>query len=119
MAFVQSPTDCLEHLQDKWPRDGILRVEILKEKLDGKYTVEKSYLRERKIKELEYYDLSYFFLTNGYYDEDEEYKSLMEMPDAAEKDRHSQRFTDNTSSFNVTIDERLKSKAENSSHLPG
>ncbi|XP_077187770.1 membralin isoform X2 [Paroedura picta] len=28
VAFSRSPINCLEHVRDKWPRDGILRVEI-------------------------------------------------------------------------------------------
>ncbi|XP_074834241.1 membralin isoform X2 [Carettochelys insculpta] len=28
IAFSRSPINCLEHVRDKWPRDGILRVEI-------------------------------------------------------------------------------------------
>lgn len=29
MAFSQTPATCLEHVKNDWPRDGILRVEIL------------------------------------------------------------------------------------------
>ncbi|XP_032069352.1 membralin isoform X2 [Thamnophis elegans] len=28
ISFSRSPINCLEHVRDKWPRDGILRVEI-------------------------------------------------------------------------------------------
>ncbi|XP_007489445.2 membralin isoform X1 [Monodelphis domestica] len=28
IAFSRTPINCLEHVRDKWPRDGILRVEI-------------------------------------------------------------------------------------------
>ncbi|XP_069503576.1 membralin isoform X2 [Ambystoma mexicanum] len=28
IAFSRSPINCLEHVRDRWPRDGILRVEI-------------------------------------------------------------------------------------------
>lgn len=28
IAFSRSPINCLEHVREKWPRDGILRVEI-------------------------------------------------------------------------------------------
>lgn len=30
ITFSQAPATCLEHLKDDWPKDGILRVEILK-----------------------------------------------------------------------------------------
>ncbi|CAG0885469.1 unnamed protein product [Darwinula stevensoni] len=29
VVFSQTPANCLDHIKDKWPRDGILRVEIL------------------------------------------------------------------------------------------
>lgn len=28
IAFSRSPINCLEHVRDKWPREGILRVEV-------------------------------------------------------------------------------------------
>lgn len=120
MAFVQTPSDCLAHVQDKWPRDGILRVEILREKLNGKYTLEKSYLKERKIRELAYEDLaSYFYLASSVYDESEDYRWILQPPDKVEKNNATDgadiandttlTFTNNTSTFNATIDEKLKS----------
>lgn len=30
IAFSRSPTTCLEHVKDTWPKDGILRVEIIR-----------------------------------------------------------------------------------------
>jgi len=57
------PANCLEHVKDIWPRDGILRVEIIRPHqrlfaeqtgtLDDLYTVEKSYEREFKLKQLD------------------------------------------------------------------
>lgn len=32
MTFSQRPATCLDHVKDTWPRDGILRVEILQAK---------------------------------------------------------------------------------------
>lgn len=50
MAFSKTPTTCLEHVKDSWPRDGILRVEILRNPgLD--YSVEQSYAKEEKLKQ--------------------------------------------------------------------
>ena len=28
IVFSRSPINCLEHVRDKWPREGILRVEV-------------------------------------------------------------------------------------------
>lgn len=30
IAFSRSPTTCLEHVKGTWPKDGILRVEIIR-----------------------------------------------------------------------------------------
>uniref|UniRef100_A0A1B6M4K2 Membralin n=1 Tax=Graphocephala atropunctata TaxID=36148 RepID=A0A1B6M4K2_9HEMI len=41
IAFSRTPTTCLEHVRNSWPRDGILRVEILRgESQTQDYTVE-------------------------------------------------------------------------------
>lgn len=63
MNFSRMPANCLEHVKDIWPRDGILRVEIIRPHqrlfaeqtgtLDDLYTVEKSYEREFKLKQLD------------------------------------------------------------------
>lgn len=49
IAFSRTPTTCLNHIKDSWPRDGILRVEILRNPSQD-YTVEQSYAKERKLK---------------------------------------------------------------------
>lgn len=50
IAFSRTPTTCLEHVKDTWPRDGILRVEIVRNA--GKdYSIEQSYAREEKLKQ--------------------------------------------------------------------
>ena len=43
---VMSPLQCLEHLSDTWPRDGILRVEIVRSP-PVEYNIEHSYTRYR------------------------------------------------------------------------
>lgn len=49
IAFSRSPTTCLNQVKDSWPRDGILRVEILRN-VDQDYSLEHSYAREQKLK---------------------------------------------------------------------
>lgn len=49
IAFSRTPTTCLLHVKDTWPRDGILRVEIVRNVGQG-YNIEQSYAREQKIK---------------------------------------------------------------------
>ncbi|KAJ8717201.1 hypothetical protein PYW08_005600 [Mythimna loreyi] len=49
IAFSRTPTTCLNHVKDSWPRDGILRVEILRNPSQD-YTIEQSYAKERKLK---------------------------------------------------------------------
>ncbi|CAH0590351.1 unnamed protein product [Chrysodeixis includens] len=49
IAFSRTPTTCLNHVKDSWPRDGILRVEILRNPAQD-YTIEQSYAKEKKLK---------------------------------------------------------------------
>lgn len=49
IAFSRTPTTCLNHVKDSWPRDGILRVEILRNPSQD-YGIEQSYAKERKLK---------------------------------------------------------------------
>lgn len=63
MNFSRMPANCLDHVKESWPRDGILRVEIIRSyqrtlaeqrgTLNDLFSVEKSYEREYKLKELE------------------------------------------------------------------
>lgn len=40
----------MSHLEESWPRDGILRVEILRNGA-ADYTIENSYAKEKKIRQ--------------------------------------------------------------------
>nr|XP_018897634.1 PREDICTED: membralin [Bemisia tabaci]XP_018897635.1 PREDICTED: membralin [Bemisia tabaci]XP_018897636.1 PREDICTED: membralin [Bemisia tabaci] len=57
LAFSRTPTDCLGHIRDTWPRDGILRVEILRNGAEEN-TVESSYERELRLKREKREDIS-------------------------------------------------------------
>ncbi|KAB7495436.1 Membralin [Armadillidium nasatum] len=48
MAFNKAPITCLDHVKDSWPRDGILRVEVIKNSSPD-YTVEDSYAKEEQL----------------------------------------------------------------------
>ncbi|XP_043279801.1 membralin isoform X2 [Venturia canescens] len=50
IVFSRAPTNCLEHIRDEWPRDGILRVEILRNGAED-YSIEKSYAKEAKLRQ--------------------------------------------------------------------
>ncbi|KAL0100768.1 hypothetical protein PUN28_019269 [Cardiocondyla obscurior] len=50
IVFSRTPANCLEHIRDNWPRDGILRVEILKNGGED-YSIEKSYAKEEKLRQ--------------------------------------------------------------------
>lgn len=52
-VFAKSPMNCLEHVQDIWPRDGILRVEIVRSAPEN-YSLFNSYKKE-------YSDIHLFF----------------------------------------------------------
>ncbi|XP_073813714.1 uncharacterized protein [Musca autumnalis] len=57
MSFIKNPATCLEHVQD-WPRDGVLRVEVIPN-LDKRMELyEESQVYERNMRNL-YYDYFY------------------------------------------------------------
>lgn len=49
LIFSRTPTTCLNHVKDSWPRDGILRVEIVKN-AGQDYNLEQNYIKEEKLK---------------------------------------------------------------------
>lgn len=57
IVFSRAPTNCLEHIRDEWPRDGILRVEILRNGGED-YSIEKSYAKEEKLRQGKVNDLT-------------------------------------------------------------
>ncbi|XP_058808363.1 membralin-like isoform X2 [Phymastichus coffea] len=57
VVFSRTPANCLEHVRDDWPRDGILRVEILRNAGED-YSIEKSYAKEEKLRQEKVEDLS-------------------------------------------------------------
>lgn len=48
VTFSRIPVHCLEGVKDSWPRDGILRVEILRN-APPDYNLEQSYEKERRL----------------------------------------------------------------------
>ena len=52
IAYARRPVQCLEEIKGTWPRDGILRVEIMSNPPEG-YTVEDSYKKERTLQLLQ------------------------------------------------------------------
>lgn len=46
IVFTHSPLNCLEHVQKTWPRDGILRVEVVHNASAKLYTLKDSYFSE-------------------------------------------------------------------------
>lgn len=57
IAFSRTPTTCLEHVRNQWPRDGILRVEIVRN-VGQDYDIEQSYAKEEKLKQEKAEDLA-------------------------------------------------------------
>jgi len=48
LVYTRHPVQCLEHISSSWPRDGILRVEIVRSPPED-YNIEHSYQKERKL----------------------------------------------------------------------
>lgn len=44
-VFARGPINCLQHIQKDWPRDGILRVEIIRNAMEN-YSLNDSYQKE-------------------------------------------------------------------------
>ena len=61
VVFARAPINCLQHVQDSWPRTGILRVEIVKN-VSPDYDIHSSYKKEYSELELavnsDYLDIS-------------------------------------------------------------
>ncbi|XP_060525463.1 membralin isoform X2 [Cylas formicarius] len=49
-SFSRSPNTCLANIKDTWPREGILRVEIVRN-VAKDYSIEQSYAKEEKLKQ--------------------------------------------------------------------
>jgi len=48
LVYTRNPVHCLEHISPAWPRDGILRVEIVRQPPQD-YTIQHSYSKEKKL----------------------------------------------------------------------
>jgi len=48
LVYTRQPVQCLEHVSSTWPREGILRVEIVRSPPDT-YSIQDSYRKERKL----------------------------------------------------------------------
>ena len=46
LVYTRNPVHCLEHLSPAWPRDGILRVEIVRQPPQD-YTIQHSYTKAK------------------------------------------------------------------------
>ncbi|XP_035204939.1 membralin-like, partial [Stegodyphus dumicola] len=66
VVFVRSSTNCFDDVQQKWSRSGILRAEVLSRKEKLNYSLEQSYLKERKLRQYEYEDPLYIFNSNTF-----------------------------------------------------
>ena len=52
IVFARAPINCLTHIQDTWPRHGILRVEIIRN-ASSNYTIINSYEKEYRDYEID------------------------------------------------------------------
>ncbi|MPC36279.1 Membralin [Portunus trituberculatus] len=50
LAFTRAPITCLDHVRDDWPKEGILRVEVIRNPSED-YTVEQSYEKEERVQQ--------------------------------------------------------------------
>ena len=59
VVFNQKPITCLSHLHDRWPRQGILRVELFFESPPEDYNLQQSYAKEFQYSHFYNYDDNY------------------------------------------------------------
>ncbi|CAF1596771.1 unnamed protein product [Rotaria magnacalcarata] len=59
VVFNQKPVTCLSHLHDRWPRQGILRVELFFESPPKDYNLQQSYAKEFQYSHFYNYDENY------------------------------------------------------------
>ncbi|KAL4236457.1 hypothetical protein ACF0H5_004843 [Mactra antiquata] len=91
IVFSRTPINCLQHIQKEWPRDGILRVEIVRN-VSENYTIMNSY-------EKEYSDFSAHFFEgilheNGDDDDDDDDRfEEVDPPDEYPSDRYIKNVT--------------------------
>merc|ERR1719187_199580 len=81
LVYTRHPVQCLEHIKDAWPREGILRVEVVRAAPPG-YNINNSYDKEKKLamRHREAEDIGAIFsniITSniGYYEEKKTEKS--------------------------------------------
>lgn len=80
IAYARHPVQCLEDIKGSWPRDGILRVEIMRNPPEF-YTVEQSYEKEQTLQLMQrhneelFYTMFNVFSTEGTLDYTEQAKA--------------------------------------------
>lgn len=93
VVFARTPINCLSHVKDSWPRDGILRVEIVHNASEN-YTLLNSY-------EKEYTDFTLNFFNDHSKDEETD-------ADVKEEEGHGELETGISNEEKVRMEERLK-----------
>ena len=77
IVFSRTPITCLDHIKDVWPRDGILRIDIMRgsqgktQDNQEKYSLPQSYAKEHRIHQREQFEyqqavLGFFAAQNKY-----------------------------------------------------
>ena len=66
IIFSRTPITCLDHIKDVWPRDGILRIDIIRggnENVQNPttYSLQHSYIKEQKIHQQEQFEYQAVF----------------------------------------------------------
>lgn len=89
LVYTRQPVQCLHHLADKWPRDGVLRVEIQRGGPTPGYDIYTSYEKERRLalrqRELENLG-SFFSIITGDIGYTESLKSSEESEESEEEE---------------------------------
>jgi len=66
IIFSRTPITCLDHIKDVWPRDGILRIDIMRGEQgnaqnSASYSLHHSYVKEQRIHQREQFEYQAVF----------------------------------------------------------
>lgn len=126
IIFSRTPITCLDHIKDVWPRDGILRIDIMRGEQGNVqdttgYSLHHSYVKEQRIHQREQFEYQAVFgflaahSSSGVFDADES----VETEEATAKLASSSKdvYLNDTLTYNVTSMETNHAESPLPTHL--
>lgn len=133
VVFARSPINCLQHVQKSWPRDGILRVEIVRNASDD-YSIIDSYEKEYSETDLYEFNATEVWPAEGSGNVSEENSTLKQseasdvnitldtdaasLDEGSDEDKTKEADSSNPNSSHITLDLALDSDNPKSNMQP-